>query len=84
MPIELSIIIKKENPLVRRTLWKFYNKKCFYCGNPLDFKNIKIDHLIAKNTPNTEVERIKIIASLPNSFNLDRVFCIIRKFNGRM
>lgn len=35
-----------DDPFVRESLWIVYKKRCFYCGDPLLFKNMQIDHLI--------------------------------------
>ena len=34
------------NDYIKQALWAVYKKRCFYCGEPLAYKNIQIDHVI--------------------------------------
>jgi len=42
-------IKNKSDSIFRRALWSAYNRKCFYCNNPIPFNNFQIDHLIPKS-----------------------------------
>ena len=34
----------------RKAIYEAYAKKCFYCGQHIDWDNLEIDHLIAEQT----------------------------------
>jgi hypothetical protein len=44
----------------RYALWRAYGMKCFYCGRPVDFNNVTIDHVLPQSllTKPEEAERI--------------------------
>lgn len=60
----------------RFVLWKSYNYKCFWCGEPLDYKQTTIDHLFPEKllSEPDELERIKRAYSLPSNFKIND-FC---------
>ncbi len=39
----------KDNPFVRKALYEAYSKKCAYCGDLLQPKNMHVDHILATN-----------------------------------
>ena len=39
----------KNDPLVRKALYEAYSKKCAYCGDLIQPKNMHIDHILATN-----------------------------------
>ena len=39
----------KNAPLVRKALYEAYSKKCAYCGDLIQPKNMHIDHILATN-----------------------------------
>lgn len=39
----------KDNPLVRKALYETYSKKCVYCGDLIQPKNMHVDHILATN-----------------------------------
>lgn len=45
----MKIIKSLEDPFVRESLFRGYNKRCVYCRNPLLFRNMQIDHIIPKS-----------------------------------
>lgn len=73
----------KNNSLVRRTLWEAYNKKCFYCKEPISFNNFQIDHLIPKSLGN---EQAIETYELSENFELDSYYNLVPTcfpFNNR-
>lgn len=40
----------KNNPLVRKALYEAYSRKCAYCGDLIQPKNMHIDHILATNS----------------------------------
>jgi 5-methylcytosine-specific restriction endonuclease McrA len=42
----MSKIHQALNDYIKQALWATYKKKCFYCNEPLAYKNIHIDHVI--------------------------------------
>lgn len=53
------------DPFVRETLWKVYKKRCFYCLDPLSYKNLHIDHVIPRS-----IDKKKVI----DEYNLEPQF----------
>lgn len=43
----------KDNPLVRKALYEAYSKKCVYCGDLIQPKNMHVDHILATNAKKT-------------------------------
>jgi len=33
----------------RQALWRAYDMKCFYCGGPVDFRSLNIDHVLPQS-----------------------------------
>lgn len=64
----------KNNSLVRRILWEAYNKKCFYCKEPISFNNFQIDHLIPKSLGN---EQAIETYELSENFELDSYYNLV-------
>ena len=40
----------KSDPLVRKALYEAYSKKCAYCGDLIQPKNMHVDHILATNS----------------------------------
>lgn len=51
-------IKNKADSIVRRALWNTYNKKCFYCNNPIQFNNFNVDHIIPESMGNEEAIKL--------------------------
>ena len=64
-------IKNKNDPITRRTLWNAYNKKCFYCNNPIPYNNFQVDHLIPKSL---EKEEAIILYDLQEDFELNSYY----------
>lgn len=60
----------------RFIVWKSYGCKCFWCGEPLEFSQVTIDHLFAEKLlyDSTELNKVKRIYSLPLDFEVND-FC---------
>ena len=43
----------KNDPLVRKALYEAYSKKCAYCGDLIQPKNMHVDHILATNAEDT-------------------------------
>lgn len=48
----------KADSIVRRALWNTYNKKCFYCNNPIQFNNFNVDHIIPESMGDEEAIKL--------------------------
>ncbi|MHA2171304.1 MAG: HNH endonuclease [Candidatus Kariarchaeaceae archaeon] len=46
---------------IRYALWRAYSMKCFYCGMPIDFQNLTIDHLIPQSLEKDQNRLDKIL-----------------------
>ncbi|MBQ1818098.1 MAG: hypothetical protein II124_05620 [Clostridia bacterium] len=40
---------KKEDRLLRKALYHAYGEKCVYCGEPIAYKEMQVDHILATN-----------------------------------
>ena len=60
----------------RYAIWETYNHQCFFCGEPLSFKDTTIDHLFPETLLEKpeELETIKAKYSLPSNFEINN-FC---------
>ena len=60
----------------RFVIWKKYDYKCFWCGEPLEHKHTTIDHVFPENLLEMpdELKRIKRTYSLPVEFEIND-FC---------
>jgi len=64
------------NNLERFVVWNTYGCKCFWCGEPLPFKDITIDHVLPEDLIEKpdEFQRIKINYQLQDDFDINN-FC---------
>lgn len=44
----------KNDPRVRKALYEAYSKKCAYCGDPIQPKNMHVDHILATNAKKSD------------------------------
>ena len=61
------------NNLERFVIWKNYDYKCFWCGEPLRFKDTTVDHVFPENVLEIpgKLEQIKFHYQLPDSFEIN-------------
>ncbi len=65
----------KNNPLLRKALYEAYSKKCAYCGDLMQPKNMHVDHILATNSKkdgDPEVNRY-LDELMQNGFILDSI-----------
>lgn len=57
----------------RYALWKIYDAICFWCGEPIRYRDVTIDHVIPEKFADNQDElmRIKIMYSLPQEFHIN-------------
>ena len=46
MRVQLPVSQQRFSDIHRRALWEAHRKRCLYCGEPLSFKGLFIDHVI--------------------------------------
>lgn len=57
----------------KQAMWEAYNKKCFYCGENLAFKNIHSDHVIPQNLFEANDTATRVKYNLDANFNLNSI-----------
>ncbi len=57
----------------RQAIWEAHNKRCFYCGELLLFKDCELDHIIPISLKKKPVKLKSVLSDygLPRDFNLD-------------
>jgi hypothetical protein len=63
--------INKNDALIRTSIWKTNNNKCFYCNEYVFFKDIEIDHIIHEKIPENRLLELKKSLNLDQSFDLN-------------
>jgi len=60
----------------RFCIWNTYQCKCFWCGEPLEYKHTTVDHLFAEKIAADPIEliRVKRVYALPADFGIND-FC---------
>jgi hypothetical protein len=60
-------------------LWNAYGRKCFYTGDPVEFKDLEIDHLVPENIKedSSEYRRLKSSKCLPDGFGINTTFNLV-------
>lgn len=66
----------KFNNAERFIVWKTYDCKCFWCGEPIEHMNTTVDHVFSESLldDTAELERVKLFYSLPDDFEIND-FC---------
>ena len=56
----------------RRAIWEAHGKRCAYCGQPLSFAELQIDHILPRALlkDDEQWDRIRGEQGLPAEFNL--------------
>lgn len=65
----------KDNPLVRKALYETYSKKCAYCGDLIQPKNMHVDHILATNSKKVDNDEFNqyIDELMSDGFVLDSI-----------
>lgn len=76
-----------QDQYLRRAIYELYDSKCFYTGEPLDYINMELDHIIPRSAMN-DLELINSIikeCSLPEDFHVDSLLNLVptSRFNNR-
>jgi len=68
----MSIMRKKNIDLITRAaLWQSNSKCCFYCGEPILFHDLEIDHIIPESTDRSQLDSLVSSLKLGIDFVLD-------------
>jgi hypothetical protein len=76
------------NGFLRQAIWQIHRQLCVYCGNPIGYSEMEIDHIIAEsllNDPNL-LSATLLSHGLPDNFEvtcLDNLVPSCRDCNGR-
>ena len=64
------------NIIDRQAIHEAYERKCFYCGEIVYFRELQIDHIIPESLLDKEDEYKALVKrlSLPNSFNINSYY----------
>jgi hypothetical protein len=59
----------------RTAIWLAYSKKCVYCGDLIQLRDLQIDHILPRslNKDQAKLERLKIEYGLSSGFQIDSV-----------
>jgi 5-methylcytosine-specific restriction endonuclease McrA len=60
---EESLMSRRFSASERRALWEAFNRRCFYCGDPLRFRALEVDHVVPKALP-PSIDRAKLFEAL--------------------
>jgi 5-methylcytosine-specific restriction endonuclease McrA len=55
----------------RVALWNANQRKCFYCSEPISYKDLEIDHIVPEKTTTHELVELQSRISLPSDFGLN-------------
>lgn len=69
-----------ENLVVRYAIWKCHNGKCYYSKEPIEFREVDLDHIIPLRLGDSPEELNDVLRDLninPLSFQLDSIYNIV-------
>lgn len=71
--------IDKKNSLVRQAIWEVHKNKSCYSNNPLELKDMEIDHIIPESYKNKKdnLERVIKECGLEDNFELDSLLNLV-------
>lgn len=65
----LKMSTTKLSDIQRQAVWEIYDRLCFYCRQPVFFKNINIDHFIPRSVK--DLKKTVADYGLPSSFEIE-------------
>jgi hypothetical protein len=76
-----------QDQYLRRAIYEIYDYKCFYTGEPLDYINMELDHIIPRSYQRDPmiIRRIIKECDLPEDFHVDSLLNLVptSRFNNR-
>jgi hypothetical protein len=71
--------VKKEDEFIRQAIWEVYKHKCFYTDNPLEYKDMELDHIIPASYRNRKDDFKRVIeeCGLDADFELDSLYNLV-------
>lgn len=63
--------------IVRVSLWRANGKKCFYCLEPVSFRDLEIDHLVPESITKSRLAALVGELGLPADFNVQSTLNLI-------
>ncbi|KRG10718.1 hypothetical protein ACA30_21395 [Virgibacillus soli] len=66
----------KQKSEVRYAIWQAYNKKCAICGEPINYTQLQIDHIIAESLEKNHYELYGVLKKyeLPKDFQINSLY----------
>lgn len=61
---------KQFSDIDRRAIWEAHGKRCAYCGDPLQFRTLFIDHVIPQSASGAPLDDLLQRCGLPNTFDI--------------
>ncbi len=55
----------------RVSIWKANGQRCFFCEDPIAYRDLEIDHVIPQSTDSAELRRLIQVLGLPADFGLN-------------
>jgi len=71
--------VKKDDEFIRQAMWEVYKHRCFYTNNPLEYKDMELDHIIPISYKNRKDDLKRVIGecALDADFELDSLFNLV-------
>src|ERR1700704_1037426 len=60
-------------PALRIGLWEAHKRRCAYCGEPLSYRELEVDHLVPQHLADSPREMRRVLGrlGLPSDFDLN-------------
>ena len=71
---------------IRAALWRANQQRCFYCSEPISFRDLEIDHLVPRKITKQEFQELSQRIALQADFDLDGLYNLVpthHSCNGR-
>lgn len=86
-----TIMKLKSKPEIRYALWQAYKRKCAVCGEPIEYTDLHVDHILAESLEKDPTELSEVLKryKLTNNFDINSLYnlrpacsyCNIQKSN---